>query len=199
MNFIEAAVKNDGELLRLRVRSLADLAHSVNATAMVPPYVINAIWSLPCASVRESGGRVFTNKATTAPTGEQDGQRQPISWSDQNRIAHELTLDPADVRRRNFIPSNAFPYTTVAGVVHDSGNYQAALERALDLLITRDGVSNSNSIVSRANSWELVWPPLLNYLATTLPLLRATYHVKLQLYDCYPWEYSGQSGVSHNG
>ncbi|MBV9257965.1 MAG: molybdopterin-dependent oxidoreductase, partial [Ktedonobacteraceae bacterium] len=50
-----------------------------------------------------------------------------------DRIALELGLDPADVRRRNFISPQAFPYKTVTGITYDSGNYQAALERALEL------------------------------------------------------------------
>jgi len=50
-----------------------------------------------------------------------------------DRIAHELHLDPADVRRRNLIAADAFPYRTVHGVLYDSGNYQAALERVLEL------------------------------------------------------------------
>jgi carbon-monoxide dehydrogenase large subunit len=50
-----------------------------------------------------------------------------------DRIAHELDLDPAEVRRRNFIPKEIFPYTTVTGVKYDSGNYAVALDRALEL------------------------------------------------------------------
>src|SRR5262249_2764922 len=50
-----------------------------------------------------------------------------------DRIAHELGLDPAEVRRRNFIPQEAFPYTTATGIKYDSGNYQLALDQALEL------------------------------------------------------------------
>jgi len=50
-----------------------------------------------------------------------------------DRIAHELGLDPAEVRRRNFISPQSFPHTTVTGIIYDSGNYQAALERALEV------------------------------------------------------------------
>src|SRR5438045_9416031 len=50
-----------------------------------------------------------------------------------DRIAHELALDPAEVRRRNFIPPQSFSYTTVTGLHYDSGNYQAALDRTLEL------------------------------------------------------------------
>src|SRR5438105_14442292 len=50
-----------------------------------------------------------------------------------DRIAHELGLDPAEVRRRNFIAPDSFPYRTVTGAQYDSGNYAVALDRALEL------------------------------------------------------------------
>ena len=136
INYIEAAVQNDGTLLGLRVRSVADLgAFLANATAMVPtrmssmlsgPYQVSAIESQVVG--------VFTNKATTAPyRGAGRPEAAYILERTMDRIAHELALDPAEVRRRNFIPASTFPYTTVTGVVYDSGNYQAALERVLAL------------------------------------------------------------------
>ncbi len=50
-------------------------------------------------------------------------------------IADDLGLDPADVRRRNFI--QAFPYTTATGLAYDSGDYGKALDRALELVRLR--------------------------------------------------------------
>jgi carbon-monoxide dehydrogenase large subunit len=46
-------------------------------------------------------------------------------------LAARLGIDPVDVRRRNFITSDAFPVTTQVGTTYDSGNYEAALDRAL--------------------------------------------------------------------
>ncbi len=136
MNYIEAAVKQDGRVLGIKVRTIADLgAFLAGATAMVPnrtpsflcgPYQIQAVES-------EVVG-VFTNKVPTAPyrgAGRPEGTY--ILERIMDRIAHELMIDPAGLRGRNFIPSDAFPYTTVTGVRYDSGNYPAALERALEL------------------------------------------------------------------
>jgi carbon-monoxide dehydrogenase large subunit len=136
VNFVEAAFQNDGTLLGLRVRTLADLgAFLTLATAMIPtrmssmlsgPYRVQAVES-------EVVG-VFTNKATTAPyRGAGRPEAAYILERTMDRIARELSLDPAEVRRRNFIAPQAFPYTAVTGVVYDSGSYQAALERALTL------------------------------------------------------------------
>ena len=136
VNFIEAAVQNDGRLLGLRVRSIADLgAFLTFATAMVPTRMSSMLagaYQLQALESEVIG--VFTNKATTAPyRGAGRPEAAYILERTIDRIAHELALDPAEVRRRNFIPPQAFPYTTVAGAVYDSGNYEAALERALTL------------------------------------------------------------------
>jgi carbon-monoxide dehydrogenase large subunit len=48
-------------------------------------------------------------------------------------IARDLNLDPAEVRRKNLIPPDAFPYRTPTGITYDSGRYEQALDRALEL------------------------------------------------------------------
>ena len=78
---------------------------------------------------------VYTNKVPTAPyRGAGRPEAAYIMERTMDRIAHELNIDPADIRRRNFIPEEAFPYSTVTGVKYDSGNYRDALEKALDLV-----------------------------------------------------------------
>jgi aerobic carbon-monoxide dehydrogenase large subunit len=47
--------------------------------------------------------------------------------------ARELGIDPAEIRRRNFVPADAFPHTTATGVTYDSGNYQPTLDKALEI------------------------------------------------------------------
>ncbi len=131
---VEAAFQHDGTLLGLRVNSVADLgAFLTYATAMIPgripsmlcgPYKVQAVESQMVG--------VFTNKATTAPyRGAGRPEAAYIIERTMDRIAQELELDPAEVRRRNFIAPHDFPHTTVTGIVYDSGNYIAALERAL--------------------------------------------------------------------
>lgn len=136
VNYIEAAVRDDGRLLGLKVNSIADLgAYLAFATAMVPmrtpamlcgPYQVQAIESKVVG--------VFTNKATTAPyRGAGRPEAAYILERTMDRIAHELGLDPAEVRRRNFIAPQTSPYKTVTGIIYDSSNYRAALDRALEL------------------------------------------------------------------
>ena len=136
VHYVEAAYQNDGKLLGLRLRSLADLgAFLTFATPMVPtrvplmlcgPYQVQAVQSQVLG--------IFTNKATTAPyRGAGRPEAAYIVERVMDRIAHKLNLDPAEVRRRNFIPAQATPYKTVTGIVYDSSNYAAALDRALEL------------------------------------------------------------------
>src|SRR5258708_19502608 len=47
-------------------------------------------------------------------------------------VARELVMDPAEIRYKNFIPPQAFPFRTAAGITYDSGNYPANLSRALE-------------------------------------------------------------------
>jgi carbon-monoxide dehydrogenase large subunit len=136
VNYVEAAFQNDGRLLGLRVRSLADLgAFLTFATPMVPmrvPLMLCGPYQVQAVASQLLG--VLTNKATTAPyRGAGRPEAAYIVERVMDRIAHELDLDPAEVRRRNFIPPQATPYKTVTGAVYDSSNYQAALDRALEL------------------------------------------------------------------
>jgi len=205
INYIEAAVQNDGKLLGLRVRSLADLgAFLTFATAMVPirmPSMLSGPYQVPAIESQVVG--VFTNKATTAPyRGAGRPEAAYILERTMDRIAHDLALDPAEVRRRNFIPSQAFPYTTVTGVVYDSGNYQAALERALTLGDYAEWRAKQYLYREQGNS-KLLGIGLASFIelsgdnatvsASDVPREAATVRVRAD------GSILVQSGVSHNG
>jgi carbon-monoxide dehydrogenase large subunit len=136
INYIEAAIKNDGRLLGLKVRTIADMGGFLAfTTALVPvgtPSMLNGPYQLKAVESQVLGA--FTNKV---PTGAYRGAGRPeaayILERTMDRIAHELGLDPAEVRRRNFIAPDAFPYSTVTGATYDSGNYEVALDKALEL------------------------------------------------------------------
>src|SRR6266700_83395 len=49
-------------------------------------------------------------------------------------VAYEVGMDPADVRRKNFIAKNEFPYTNLVGLIYDSGDYAATLDKALAMV-----------------------------------------------------------------
>jgi carbon-monoxide dehydrogenase large subunit len=133
---VEAAVHCDGTILGMRFRIVADVgAYFLNATPGPPvnaahrvagPYAIGTM-EVECLSV-------LTNKPPTGPYRGAGGPEGAYFMERTiDRIARELQLDAAAVRRRNFIPPEAFPYTTATGLVYDSGNFAPALERALEL------------------------------------------------------------------
>ncbi len=136
VNYIEAAYTSDGRLLGLKVQILGDtgaflygvghILPTFTASMLSGPYTIQAI---ECQVVG-----VLTNKV---PIGAYRGAGRPeaayILERTIERIARELNLDPVEVRRRNLIAPTAFPYHTPTGLVYDSGNYQAALDKALAL------------------------------------------------------------------
>lgn len=136
INYIEAAFQNDGRLLGLKVHSIADLgAFLAGSTPMVPtgtPRMLNGPYRIQAIESQVVGA--FTNKV---PTAAYRGAGRPeatyILERTLDRIAHELDLDPAEVRRRNVIAPDAFPYHTLTGMQYDSGNYEAALDKALEL------------------------------------------------------------------
>jgi carbon-monoxide dehydrogenase large subunit len=134
---IEAAVRKDGVILGMRVRVVADLgAYFLLTTASAPFNVCRRIagpYKIPAISVELLGA--VTNKT---PTGAYRGTGSPEAAFGVERtidlIARDLGLDPAEVRRRNFVPHDAFPYQTPTGAIYDSGNYEEGLERALELV-----------------------------------------------------------------
>jgi aerobic carbon-monoxide dehydrogenase large subunit len=133
---VEAAVRRDGSILGMRFRIIADVGAYFLTSTPGPP--INAAhrvagpYAIPTMDVESLG--VLTNKP---PTGPYRGAGGPEGAFFMERtidlIARELQLDPVEVRRRNFIPPTAFPYTTATGLTYDSGDFLPALERALEL------------------------------------------------------------------
>src|SRR5215475_4138737 len=133
---VEVAVQHDGTIRGMRVRIVADLgAYFLLSTPAVPflaGHRVAGPYKTPAMRVEVFG--VFTNKP---PTGAYRGAGGPEAAFCMERtvdlIAHDLNLDPAEVRRKNLIAPDAFPYTTPTGVTYDSGDYARGLDRVLAL------------------------------------------------------------------
>ena len=133
---MEAAAKSDGTLLGIRVRVTADLgAYFFMSTPTVPiltSHRLTGPYRTPAMSVEVVG--VATNKSVTGAYRGAGGPEAAFCMERAvDMVAQELGLDPADVRRRNFISPDAFPYETPTGIVYDSGEYAAAFERSLEM------------------------------------------------------------------
>ncbi|MEU2305786.1 xanthine dehydrogenase family protein molybdopterin-binding subunit [Streptomyces misionensis] len=133
---VEVAATREGRLLGLKVDLLADMgAYLMLVTPGIPilgAFMYPAIYKMDAYEFRCTG--VFT---TRTPTDAYRGAGRPEATFAIERImdelAAELGLDPVEVRRRNWIRHEEFPYTTVAGLTYDSGDYEAATDKALAL------------------------------------------------------------------
>ena len=137
INYIEMALAKDGRILGFRVDVIVDIgAYLQMLTALIP--TLTAILSPGCYKMSAFEFRmkeVFTNKmATDAYRGAGRPEATYLIERAMDLAAAELGMDPVDIRRRNFIQPANFPYTTRAALVYDSGNYDKALKKALDLV-----------------------------------------------------------------
>jgi carbon-monoxide dehydrogenase large subunit len=133
---VEIAARSDGTLTGLTLRNIANLgAHLLSSTPIPPVFILNmgaGCYRVP--NVRVESMAVFSNTMSTGPyrgAGRPEAVLAVESAVDE--VARELGMDPAEVRRKNFIPAESFPYTTATGARYDSGNYAQALDRALEL------------------------------------------------------------------
>ena len=137
VSIAEMAMDENGKFLALRVYTKANLGAYLSTFAtMVPSYLYAFLlagqYTTPL--IHSEVKAVFTN---TSPVDASRGAGRPEATFLVERLvdvcANDLGLDPAEIRRRNFIPVDAFPYQTPVVQCYDSGDYEAALDKALAL------------------------------------------------------------------
>ncbi|MEX2549164.1 MAG: xanthine dehydrogenase family protein molybdopterin-binding subunit, partial [Nitriliruptoraceae bacterium] len=130
---VSLALDEDGRIRGLKVKLLADMgAYLQLVTPGVPllgAFMFNAIYKMDALSFECTG--VFTNKT---PTDAYRGAGRPEATYAIERLideaANELGMEPFELRERNWIKHEEFPYDTIAGITYDSGNYEAATAKA---------------------------------------------------------------------
>ncbi|MFA9443788.1 xanthine dehydrogenase family protein molybdopterin-binding subunit [Egicoccus sp. AB-alg6-2] len=133
---LSLALDADGRIRGLKVKLLADMgAYLQLVTPGVPllgAFMFNAIYKMDALSFTCTG--VFTNKT---PTDAYRGAGRPEATYAIERLideaANELGMEPFELRERNWIRHEEFPYETIAGITYDSGNYEAATAKAKEL------------------------------------------------------------------
>src|ERR1700691_3826311 len=133
---IKVAADADGRLRGLSVDLLADMgAYLMLVTPGIPllgAFMFNGIYKMDALAFKCTG--VFTTKM---PTDAYRGAGRPEATFAIERtideLAVELGLEPLELRARNWIAHEEFPYTTIAGLTYDSGNYEAATAKAKEL------------------------------------------------------------------
>ncbi|GHO86001.1 xanthine dehydrogenase family protein molybdopterin-binding subunit [Dictyobacter formicarum] len=138
VNYMEAATTKDGKVVGLKFHVISDLGAylqfftDVIAIAFTLP-MLSGCYDIP--NIYSSCDTVFTNKA---PTDAYRGAGRPEATYMVERamdlVAHELKRDPAEIRLLNFVRPEQFPHTMATGALYDSGNYSAALEKAMDII-----------------------------------------------------------------
>ncbi len=131
---VEIGCMNDGTLTGLRYNVIADLgAYHQLLTPAIPTLtglMLSGCYKIPAIQINVTA--VFTNKmATDAYRGAGRPEATYAVERAVDLVAAELGLDVVEVRLRNFPQPDEFPFKTATGLFYDSGNYQAALAKAL--------------------------------------------------------------------
>jgi carbon-monoxide dehydrogenase large subunit len=137
VDYYEVAAKRDGTVLGLRLKLIQDLgAYHQLLTPAIPTLSVLMMPGLyKFRNVTADIVGVFTN---CVPTDAYRGAGRPEATHGIERmmdlLAAELKMDPAELRLKNFIGKDEFPYQTATGLSYDSGNYAEPLKKALDLV-----------------------------------------------------------------
>ena len=167
INHAELAFDADGKILGFRVNIIGNIgAHASGPGAVIVvaigPKVITGVYHVPALHLR--GTAVMTN---TNLVGAYRGAGRPEAIYLVERLmdqaAAEMKMDPAELRRRNFIQPSQMPYKTPMGEKFDSGNFPHMLDRILDkadwkgYAARRDESRKRGKLRGRALSTFLEW------------------------------------------
>jgi carbon-monoxide dehydrogenase large subunit len=132
---VELGATRDGRLVGMRARVVADIG-AYPAIAVLLPFLTGqmsaGVYKVP--AIDYEAHCVVTN---TTPLAAYRGAGRPEAAAMVERamdmLAVELNMDPAELRRRNLIPPDQFPHTTAGGATYDSGEYERALDKLLEI------------------------------------------------------------------
>ena len=131
----ELALDKDGKFLALRVATIANLGGYLSTfSTAIPTYLygtlLAGVYTTPAVYVEVKSA--FTN---TVPVDAYRGAGRPEACYVIEHVvdvaAREMKIDPAELRRRNFVPKDAYPYQTPVALTYDSGDYFTTLDMAL--------------------------------------------------------------------
>ena len=137
VDFYEVSAKKDGTITGIKLKLIQDIgAYHQLLTPAIPTLSVLMMPGLyRCQNVRADIIGAFTN---AVPTDAYRGAGRPEATHGIERmvdiLAAELKMDPAEIRLKNFIHNDEFPYSTGTGLSYDSGDYAAPLHKALDIV-----------------------------------------------------------------
>ncbi len=137
VQYVSLCGKRDGTITGLRTKVYAGLGGYASTGAPGVPTILHGLMYSGAYTIPSIDGTVFGVYTTGAPVDAYRGAGRPEATYLLERLvdlfAAEIGKDPIQVRRKNLIPKDAFPYTVATGIVYDSGNYQGALDKALGI------------------------------------------------------------------
>ena len=160
----EMALKKDGTMLGLRVSLLADEG-AFHADAQPSKlkvglfHIVSGSYDLPAAHVSADGA--YTNKAPGGVAYRCSFRVTEASYMIERLVqnaAYELGMDPSELRLKNFIKKEQFPYESASGLVYDSGDYHGAMNLALEKIGYAELRREQERRAPRASSTGSAWP-----------------------------------------
>ncbi len=134
----EIAAKRDGTITGIRGRCYANLGAYLSTAAPGIPTILHGLILTGCYGISALDYEVVGVLTNTTPVDAYRGAGRPEATYAIERLidllAAELKLDPVDIRRKNFIPKSAFPAPIASGLIYDSGDYEKALDKALEMV-----------------------------------------------------------------
>ncbi len=135
---LEVAAKKDGTILAFRGKTYANLGAYASLAAPGVPTILHGLMLAGSYTIGAVDYTVYGVLTNTTPVDAYRGAGRPEATYLVERmvdlVAYKTGLDPVEVRRRNFIPKDKFPYTVATGISYDSGNYQGTLDKALAMI-----------------------------------------------------------------
>src|SRR2546427_630851 len=135
VDYYEIAARKDGSVLGLKLKLIQDLgAYHQLLTPAIP--TLSVLMMPGLYKFRNVSADIIGAFTNSVPTDAYRGAGRPEATHGIERmmdlLATELKMDPADLRLKNFIGRDEFPYVTATGLSYDSGDYAAPLKKALD-------------------------------------------------------------------
>jgi aerobic carbon-monoxide dehydrogenase large subunit len=131
---VELALDGDGRMLAVRARVVADTGAYLHQATAVPPHTMGMLMT-GAYDIAAADVEVVGRRSDRVPTGPMRGAGRPEACYLLERTvdaaARELGIDPVELRRRNLV--REFPHETPLGFTYDSGDYEACLDKAIEL------------------------------------------------------------------
>src|SRR6266545_1989816 len=140
VTYLKVGAKRDGTITALQVKTFANLGGILSTIAPGTPTTLYGRMLSGAYRIPNIHGQVLGVYTNTGMVDAYRGAGRPEATYAVERavdlLARELELDPVEVRRRNFIPPEDFPYDPgiLRGLKYDTGDYEKALDRALEIV-----------------------------------------------------------------